>query len=101
MPDPNAGIDRLEDSMGRAFNAIEALAGKQEQLDNVVTLLAEAQIKTKQRFQEAAERSQQTDARIGKLVSPIGELIRNGRAKWQPARSGHQNRPAQSTSYAN
>ena len=65
--------------MRRAFNAIEALADKQQQLDGVITLLTEAQIRTEQRFQEAAERSKQTDARIDSLVSAIGELIRGRR----------------------
>ncbi len=55
--------------MGRAFVAIDALADKQARLDDVLVLLTEAQIKTEERFRE-------TDGRIDKLVSAIGEFIR-------------------------
>ena len=72
MPDPNTRLDTLEDSMKRAFNAIEALADKQVRLDEVIALLTEAQIKSE-------ERSIRTDTRIESLVSAIGELIRDRR----------------------
>jgi predicted nucleic acid-binding Zn-ribbon protein len=86
MPNPNARIDRLEDAMGRAFNAIEALADKEEKLDDAITLLLDAQIKTEQRFKETAdhlreidkasrERDRALDERVDRLVSAIGELV--------------------------
>jgi galactokinase len=65
----DARIDRLETAMERAFVAIDALADKEAKLDDVLVLLTEAQIKTEERFQE-------TDVRIDKLVSAIGEFIR-------------------------
>ena len=68
MPDANARSDRLEHAMGRAFNAIEALADKQARLDDVIALLTEAQIKSE-------ERSIRTDTGIEGLVGAIGELI--------------------------
>jgi vacuolar-type H+-ATPase subunit I/STV1 len=88
----NARVNRLEESMGRAFTAIEALAEKQERLDDVLVLLTEAQIKTEERFKETAERMREIDQRsrerdrylderVDKLVSAIGEMLRNGRAK--------------------
>ena len=67
------------------------LAEKQIKLDDVLVLLAEAHIKTEERFQEVGQRFRDTDARIatsskalderiGKLVSAIGELVRrNGK----------------------
>jgi hypothetical protein len=69
----NVRVARIEDLMGRAFSAIESLAEKQARLDDVLVTLTEAQIKTEERFQK-------TDARIEKLVSAIGDLLRNGRA---------------------
>jgi predicted transcriptional regulator len=95
----NARVTRLEESMGRAFTAIEVLAEKQEKLDDVLVLLTEAQIKTQERFKETADRLRETDQhlreidqrsrerdrnldeRVDKLVSAIGEMLRNGRAK--------------------
>jgi predicted nucleic acid-binding Zn-ribbon protein len=73
MPNNTARIDRLEDSMNRAFNAIEALAEKQARLDDVITLLTEAQIETTKSLRTLG---QETDARIQSLTSAIGELIR-------------------------
>ena len=89
MPETiNTRVTRLENLMGR-------LAEKQEKVDDVLVLLTEAQIKTEERFQETERRFQRTDARmeelakaqlqtgerIEHLVSAIGELLRNGRAK--------------------
>ncbi len=80
--------------MRRAFTAIEALSEKEKKLDDVLVVLAEAQIATEQRFQETDRRFQETDrriealaqklteshleldARIKNLVSAIGEFIR-------------------------
>jgi predicted nucleic acid-binding Zn-ribbon protein len=73
MPNNTARIDRLEDSMNRAFNAIEALAEKQARLDDVITLLTEAQIETTKSLRALGK---ETDARIQSLTSAIGELIR-------------------------
>jgi hypothetical protein len=71
--------ETIQTRVTRIENLIGRLAEKQERLDDVVVLLTEAQIKTEERFQEAAKRSKQTDARIEKLVSAIGEFIRNTR----------------------
>jgi chromosome segregation ATPase len=68
----NERVSRLEESENRAWTAIEALAEKQARLDDALVTLADAQIKTEQRFRE-------TDARIEKLVVAIGEFLRNGR----------------------
>ncbi len=60
------------------------LADKQAKLDDVVVVLADAQIKTEARFRETDERFRktderfrETDARIEKLVVAIGEFLRN------------------------
>ena len=75
MPETiNTRVTRLEDLAGRAFTAIESLADKQARLDDVLVTLTEAQIRTEERFQR-------TDDRIEKLVSAIGDLLRNGRAQ--------------------
>ncbi len=94
----NTRVTSLEESMRRAFIAIEALSEKEKKLDDVLVVLAEAQIATQQsmqeterRFQETdrrmdelvesqkqtEERFRQTDARIEKLVIAIGEMLRN------------------------
>jgi len=66
---PEELITRVE---RRAWAAIEALAEKQAKLDDVLATLAESQVRTKERFRE-------TDARIEKLVSAIGEFLSNGK----------------------
>jgi len=93
----SARVARLEYLMGR-------LAEKQEKLDDVLVLLTEAQIKTEEQFQEteesmletsrliretgqhlrevdqqSRERDRALDERVDKLVSAIGEMLRNGR----------------------
>ncbi|HUE05519.1 MAG TPA: hypothetical protein VMR62_38610 [Bryobacteraceae bacterium] len=97
----NPRVTLLEESMRRAFTAIEALSEKEKKLDDVLVVLAEAQIATEQRFQETERRFQETDRRfqetdrriealaqklteshleldirIKNLVSAIGEFIR-------------------------
>jgi hypothetical protein len=72
--DLNTRVARLEDSQGRAWAAIEALADKEAKIDETLLLLTEAQIKLAQ-AQQATETRFQTDARIDKLVSAIGESI--------------------------
>jgi predicted nucleic acid-binding Zn-ribbon protein len=86
MPETvNTRVARLENLMGR-------LAERQEKLDDVLVLLTEAQIKTEERFREtdehlrgidqrSRERDRTLDERVDKLVSAIGEMLRNGRAK--------------------
>jgi predicted nucleic acid-binding Zn-ribbon protein len=81
-------VGQLEEAEKRAWNAIERLADKQTELDGVMETLAEAQIKTEERFRTIAaenkERDSAADARIERLVSAIGELIRrtpNGSTK--------------------
>jgi len=77
--------------MRRAFIAIEALTEKEKKLDDVLVVLAKAQIATQQSMQETERRFQETDkrfeetdrrgreidARIEKLVIAIGEMLRN------------------------
>jgi hypothetical protein len=69
--------------MKRAFNAIEALADKEEKLDDAITLLLEAQAKTHEHLREidkgSHDRDRALDERVDKLVSAIGELIRDRR----------------------
>ena len=91
MPESvNTRVARGEHLMGR-------LAEKREKLDDVLVLLTEAQIRTEERFQEIAERFRETGQhlrevdqqsrerdrvlgeRVDKLVSAIGEMLRNGR----------------------
>ncbi|MGA3235451.1 MAG: hypothetical protein ABSG03_04050 [Bryobacteraceae bacterium] len=84
-------MEQLEKSESRAWKAIEALAKKQEKLDDALVVLIEAQSKTDERFQQVGqdmkEGFRETDARIaalsanlderiGKLVSAIGDLVR-------------------------
>ena len=104
--DVEARLKQLEESERRAWNAINALSEKTAQLDGVVDALAEAYLKTQMRFQEVAERfretderfartderfaktderiaevwvaMRQTDSRIEKLVSAMGEFISKG-----------------------
>ena len=59
----NTRVTRLEKAMAE-------LAEKHAQLDDLVKVLVDAQIKTETRFQQTGER-------IDKLVSAIGELIRH------------------------
>jgi len=73
--DLNTRVARLEDSQGRAWAAIEALADKEAKIDDTLVLLTEAQIKLAQAQQATERRFQETDARIDKLVGAIGELI--------------------------
>jgi hypothetical protein len=65
----------------------EKLSARSERLENLVVVLAEAQIRTEESFREVPQRFRDTDARmanssrdlderIGKLVSAIGELVR-------------------------
>jgi len=82
MPDLDTRVTNLEESMRRAFAAIEALSEKEKKLDDVLVVLTEAQIATQQslqeterrfqetdrRFQETDRRFRETDARIDKLV---------------------------------
>jgi hypothetical protein len=87
----SARVEQLEKSESRAWKAIEALAKKQEKLDDALVVLIEAQSKTDERFQQVGpdmkEGFRETDARIaalsanlderiGKLVSAIGDLVR-------------------------
>jgi hypothetical protein len=77
----NVRVARLEESMERAFTAIEALAEKEAKLDDALTALIEAQIQSQQAQTKTEQRFQQTDARIEKLVIAIGEFLRrNGGA---------------------
>lgn len=98
----NSRVDRLEEAMQSAFRSIDALAEKQAKLDDLATLLIEAQIRTQERLVETdartkeridsvvtemkeheervayewRARSAELDARVDRLVSAIGEFIR-------------------------
>jgi hypothetical protein len=69
-------VTQLEESMKRAFTAIEALAEKEAKLDDVLVLLTEAQIQSQQAQIKTEQRFQETDARIERLVIAIGEFLR-------------------------
>jgi predicted transcriptional regulator len=98
----NTRVTSLEESMRRAFASIESLSEKEKKLDDVLVILAEAQIATQQQFQETDRRFQETerrfqetdrrievlaqrlteshlelDERIKSLVSAIGEMLRS------------------------
>src|SRR5580658_10038095 len=72
-------ITRLEESEGRAWKAIESLAEKQEKLDDSITLLLEAQIKTEERFRETDARMRETDARLRETDERLRETDRRMR----------------------
>jgi len=72
--------------MDRVERLIGVLADKQEKLDNLVSLLVEAQIKTQENFRETDKRllemkresdvrERRLDERIEKLASAIGEML--------------------------
>jgi DNA repair ATPase RecN len=61
---PNTRVTSLEESMRRAFTAIEALTEKEKKLDDVLVLLTEAQIATQQSLQETDRRFRETDSRF-------------------------------------
>ncbi len=82
MADPLENrVARLEESMVRAFTAIEALADKEAKLDETMVTLTEAHIELAKSQKELAKSQKETDARIQALVSAIGELLRkNGKS---------------------
>jgi chromosome segregation ATPase len=94
----------MQESMRRAFAAIESLTEKEKKLDDALARLADARIATERSFQETerlfrqtdrgfpqidasienpmqaqmdAERCQQLDARIAELLADIRKLRRN------------------------
>jgi hypothetical protein len=68
--------ERLSTRGERVERLIEILAEKQTRLDDVLVVLTEAQIKNEGRFDQIADRFRDTDDRIDKLVSAIGEMLR-------------------------
>jgi hypothetical protein len=62
--------ETLSTRVTRLERAMAEIAEKHSRLDDLVSVLLDAQIKTEKRFQ-------QTDERIGKLVSAIGEFMRS------------------------
>ena len=62
--------ETLSTCVTRLERAIAEIAEKHSKLDDLVPVLMDTQIKTEKRFQ-------QTDERIDKLVSAIGEFIRS------------------------
>ena len=107
MPDDlNSRVGSLEEHQRHVWAVLDALADKQERLDNALAALADAQAEfvreTDKRFQEHQERlkeherlfqenerrrredlerSRELDGRIDKLVLAIGELVRRDREK--------------------
>jgi signal recognition particle GTPase len=101
---PSARVTRMQESMRRAFAAIESLTEKEKKLDDALARLAAARIATGRSFTETeglrqqkdrgfpridasienpmqaqmdAERSRQLDARIAELLADIRKLRRN------------------------
>ncbi len=101
---PSARVTRMQESMRRAFAAIESLTEKEKKLDDALARLADSRIATERSFQETerlfrqtdrgfpqidasienpmqaqmdAERCQQLDARIAELLADIRKLRRN------------------------
>ena len=68
--------ETLSTRVTRLERAMAEIAEKHSRLDDLVSVLMDAQIKTEKRFQQTDERFQQTDERIGKLVSAIGDFMR-------------------------
>jgi hypothetical protein len=66
----------LEDQMARVVSTLDRLATNQVELDNALSTLADAHIKTQQQFRQTDALFRQTDARIDRLVLGIGDLIR-------------------------
>jgi hypothetical protein len=100
-------VERPEERERRVWTVMESLADKEARLDDALTVLVDAQIKTQERFRETdariadltrsmkegfertgarfqelmlsmKEESKKTDARIENLVSAIGQMQRNG-----------------------
>ena len=76
-------VERLEVQMEHVIGVLDRVAANQEELDKVMVTLAESHIKSQEQFQQVAEfmretdrRLRETDARIDRLVSGIGEFIR-------------------------
>jgi len=80
MPESlNTRVARLEESMGRAFAAIEALTEKEKKLDDVLVVLTEAQIATQQSFAETDKRFAETDKRFAETDKRFAETDRRFR----------------------
>ncbi len=75
--------------MRRAFTAIEALSEKEKKLDDVLVVLAEAQIATEQRFQETERRFQETDRRFQETDRRFQETDRRIEALAQKLTESH------------
>ena len=76
-------VEKLEERMEHVIGVLDLVATNQAELDKVMVTLAEAQIKTQEQFREVAtfmretdQRLRETDSRIDRLVSGIGEFIR-------------------------
>jgi chromosome segregation ATPase len=71
----NTRVTSLEESMRRAFTAIEALTEKEKRLDDVLVLLTEAQIATQRSFQETERRFEETERRFRETNARIDRLV--------------------------
>ena len=69
MADVERRVEGLENQMAHVVSTLDRLATNQVELDNALSTLADAHIKTQLQFRE-------TDARIDRLVLGIGEFIR-------------------------
>jgi predicted nucleic acid-binding Zn-ribbon protein len=76
MADVERGIEGIENQMGHVVSTLDRLATNLDrlatnrvELDNALSTLTDAHIKTQRQFRE-------TDARIDRLVLGIGEFIR-------------------------
>ena len=83
-------VEKLEERMEHVIGVLDQVATNQAELDKVMVTLAESHMKTQEQFREVAgfmgetdrrlretdQRLRETDARIDRLVSGIGEFIR-------------------------
>jgi chromosome segregation ATPase len=81
MADLERRVSTLEEHMARVVATLDTLATNQNRLDEALVTLAEAQIRTEERFNRNQEQFRETDARIANLTSAIGQLIVEMRSK--------------------
>jgi hypothetical protein len=66
----------LESQMEQVIGVLDRLATNQADPDRALATLADAHIRTQEQFRETDARLRDTDTRIDRLVSSIGELVR-------------------------
>jgi len=67
-------VERLEENERRVWRVIEAVADKQQKLDDTMALLADAQLKNEERFKETDRRFQETDKRFQDIEARFKDL---------------------------